>query len=361
MVGNYCALILAGGLGTRLWPRSRRFKSKQFLRIKGDKTLLQQTVARIRPIFPWDRIWVVSKPFQKEEVLRELPELPEENLLLEPVPKGTAAAISWATALIQNIHPDCSMAVLPSDHLIQEASRFRVLMLMGLELATSHPLLVTFGIRPFRPETSYGYIEVGSLVNETQFCPCYKVKSFHEKPDRQTAENYLASGRFLWNSGIFVFSASTLLDSLAKYSTEVWRPLEQILLVVEKGDIEQANELYSRLPDLPIDEALFERAGNVVVFPSDFNWHDIGLWTSVYELLPKDRQGNALEGKVVTMDCHQCLFVAEEDEGLIAAIGLKGMAIVLAKDAVLVCPRDRLDEVRDMVKRLKALGYDDFS
>ena len=359
MAGTYCALVLAGGLGTRLWPRSRRFKSKQFLRIEGERTLLQQTIDRIRPIFPWEHIWVVSKPFQKDEVTRQVPELPEGNLLLEPVPKGTAAAVSWATALIQGLHPGCTLAVLPSDHLIREESRFRILLLMGMETASSLPFLVTFGLRPQRPETSYGYIEVGGLVSDARFCPCYEVKSFHEKPDKGTATEYLKSGRFLWNSGIFTFSADVFMDSLARYSTEVWRPLEHILHAVREGDIPEAHRLYARLPNLPIDEALFERAENVVVFPSDFNWHDVGLWSSIYEFLPKDRHGNAVEGKVITSDCGKCLLVAEE--GLIAGIGLEDMAVVLANDAVLVCPKSRLGEVQELVKRLRILGYEEFS
>ncbi len=355
-----CALILAGGIGTRLWPRSRRFRPKQFLRIRSDKTLLQQTVSRIRHMFSPERIWIVTKPFQKKDVMDQVPELPEGNILIEPVPKGTAAAIAWAASLIDRIHPGCALAVLPSDHHIKEEARFRHLLQMGLELAASKPYLVTYGITPFRPETSYGYIEVGRLLDDEKFCPCYRAKSFHEKPDRRTAKHYLEKKGFLWNSGIFAFTSTTLLSSLAQYSEEIWRPLVPILRELGKGNTTLACRLYKHLPDISIDEVLFERAENVVVFPADFHWQDIGLWSSIYELLPKDRHLNAMEGKIIALDCNNCLLVADNKK-FIASMGLNDMAVILARDVVLVCPRERLNAIQDIVKRLKTLGYEDFS
>ncbi len=357
---NSCVLILAGGIGTRLWPKSRRFKPKQFLKLYSEETLIQQTVARIRPLFPLERIWLVVKPFQKEEVMRQVPDIPPDNILSEPVPKGTAAAISWASAIIEHAFPGCTLAVLPSDHLVKDHDRFRDLLDMGIDVASEHPVLVTYGVRPFRPETSYGYIEIGNPLPNAKVCPCYTVKSFHEKPDRKTAKKYISEGRFLWNSGIFIFTIRVFFDSIKHYSIELWRPLERILAALtDPVDMDVVNRLYVHLPDLSIDEALFERAENVVVLPADFKWHDIGLWSSIYEILPKDRQGNALEGKVITIDCKDCLLVSEED-GLIAAIGMKKVAVIMAKNAVLVCPLERLDQVREVVKRIRTLGYIDF-
>lgn len=353
---RYHALVLAGGFGTRLWPRSRQSRPKQFLPFHGRDNLILQTIARIRPLFPWHRIWIVTKPQHAEEVLSQLPEVRRENLLLEPVPKGTAAAISWSVAMIEASNPGSVVGVFPTDHLIEHEDKFRALVESGLAWASSHPQLVTFGIKPERPETAYGYIEIGALKGETLGNRCYGVSCFHEKPSRELAVGYLASERVFWNSGIFIFAARSLLTSLERWTPEIWGPIRRILANPETmRDQAFTDEVYGTMPDYSLDKAMLETASNVVVFPGSFGWHDLGLWETSYTLSKKDASGNALWGNVVPIDCRDCL-IASDDKTLVAAVGIEDLVVVAEGGAILVCPRNKLEKIREIVERIKDLG-----
>ncbi len=351
----YHALILAGGFGTRLWPKSRQRRAKQFLCIHSQETLLEQTVSRIRPMFPWKRIWVVTKPAQKEDVLAHVPGLISSNVFIEPCPKGTAAAISWATARIESLHTNSVIAVLPSDHLIEDEEEFRRVLDAGLSFAGSNPCLVTFGIKPSRAEPAYGYIEIGRLKNKVGDKDCYDVMAFHEKPDRETALKYISSRAFFWNSGIFTFSSTVLFESLKKWMPAAWGPIERMMSF--SGSFEEASvaSRYNLIPDDSLDKGLLEKASNVVVFPCNYGWHDMGVWETYYDLSAKDKDGNAVDGLVASVGCKNCLLMSEGGI-LVAALGTEDMVIVAEGDAVLICPRNRLGEVQQAVEKIRKEG-----
>ncbi|MGQ9500058.1 MAG: mannose-1-phosphate guanylyltransferase [Dissulfurimicrobium sp.] len=371
----YHAIILAGGLGTRLWPRSRQSRPKQFQCIEsGTMTLLQQTALRLAPIFSWDRIWVIIKPDHKKELIRQLPELNQDRILIEPAPKGTAAAISWATAKIEALFPDPILGVFPADHLIGSDDEFKSYVLSALEWANNNHGIALLGIKPLRPETAYGYIESEETLGHIRGNEYKRVRSFHEKPNEAMAREYILSGRAFWNSGIFFFRAETLFDALKSVTPEIWR---------HYYDTRRARHLpYNLMPDESIDRLLIERLAppsrtgennteddgaphsgcdkiTLVVFPANLDWHDIGIWESFYSILPKDVSENAESGLTVTLDCSGCLIVSGKDI-MTAAIGVNGLAIIAEGDSVLVCPRDRLNEVKILVEKIKIKGLNKY-
>jgi mannose-1-phosphate guanylyltransferase len=306
-------------------------------------------------MFPWKRIWVVTKPAQKEDVLAHVPGLISSNVFIEPCPKGTAAAISWATARIESLHTNSVIAVLPSDHLIEDEEEFRRVLDAGLSFAGSNPCLVTFGIKPSRAEPAYGYIEIGRLKNRVGDKDCYDVMAFHEKPDRETALKYISSRAFFWNSGIFTFSSTVLFESLKKWMPAAWGPIERMRSF--SGSFEEASvaSRYNLIPDDSLDKGLLEKASNVVVFPCNYGWHDMGVWETYYDLSAKDKDGNTVDGLVASVGCKNCLLMSEGGI-LVAALGTEDMVIVAEGDAVLVCPRNRLGEVKQAVEKIRKEG-----
>lgn len=346
------AIILAGGLGIRLWPLSRSDRPKQFLRFGTMKTLLQHTFERLAPLFPRERIWVVAKPSHQQEVLEELPDMDPQRLLLEPCPKGTAAAVTWACASVHTLHPGATLGIFPSDHIIDNEEGFRAVLARGLEWAEGHPDICLFGILPDWPETDYGYIESTHPCQTQVTGPC-AVRAFHEKPDRKTAERYVTSGCHFWNSGIFAFSTPTFIETVQKTDPA----LHGRLMGLIEADPSEVKKLYAGLPDTSIDTAIMEKAPNLVVFPCAVGWQDMGLWETVFRTLPIDEAGNAVKGEAVTIDCSRSLLYAT-GETLIAAVGLRDMIVVANRNAVLVCPRDRRSEVRRAVEEIKKRGLD---
>ncbi len=373
MKGNFHALILAGGIGTRLWPKSRRHRPKQFLKIQSEVTLLVRTVERAEAMFSPENIWILCKPYHVEEVVAQLPDIPAGNIIVEPYVRGTAAAVIYGCLLVEKRCAGSTVTVFPSDHLIKPLEEFKNTIQAGMEWAFRNPAMVIFGISPRRPETSYGYIEAGGTVAQCRGHKCMEVTAFHEKPDRKTAAAYVASKRYLWNSGMFSFSARALRQALEMESFAIWRPLADL---AERGDLRAEDQttrrIYSQLPEDAFDTAVLEKmarcrptkaAGfrfSLVVFSCSFDWHDMGVWESYYELSPKDQNGNALVGNAMELDCKGVLMMSE-GKGLVAAIGLSDIVVVAEGDAVLVCPRDQLDRVRDLVEELKEKGYERYT
>ncbi len=349
---HHHAIILAGGLGVRLWPLSRSDRPKQFLRFGTMKTLLQHTFERLAPLFPTERIWVVAKPSHRQEVLEELPGMDPRRLLLEPCPRGTAAAVTWACASVHALHPGATLGIFPSDHVIDNEEGFRAVLARGLEWAGGHPDICLFGILPDWPETDYGYIESTHPCQAPVAGPC-TVRAFHEKPDRETAERYVTSGRHFWNSGIFAFSTTTFIETAQKTDPT----LHDRLMGLIGACPSKVNELYAGLPDTSIDTAIMEKAPNLVVFPCAVGWHDMGLWETVFRTLPMDKAGNAVMGEAIPIECSRSLLYAT-GKTLIAAVGLSDMIVVANRDAVLVCPRDRRSEIRRAVEEIKKRGLD---
>ncbi len=325
--------------------------------------MLERTIARIQPMFSWDRIWVIAKPAHREEIMEHLPDLPDNHVISEPCPRGTAAAIAWAVSVItKTANPD-AIAVLPSDHIIEDREEFREVLSAGLAYAAENPVIVTFGIKPDRPETAYGYVQVDRKITDTPF-PCYEVCRFHEKPSMAMAKKYIEKESFYWNSGIFAFAPQTLFEALDGCMPEAWKSLNDLMQNRSAYDFSFIESQYSRMPRDSIDKGLLERIPGIcqyhnvklVLFPFEFYWYDMGVWETYYQLATKDSDGNAVNGSAIAVECSDCLVLGREGT-LVAASHLNNMAVIAHGDAVLVCPREKLNEVGELVKELKKRGF----
>jgi len=377
------ALILAGGFGTRLWPFSRQECPKQFLPILGgNRSLLQETISRLLPLFPYERIWVIAKPEHKEEVLSQCrygfspPLLLKDRLLLEPVPKGTLAAISWAVQHISDLHGDVPIGVFPTDHYIADPEVFQKSIQLAINWVVLHDQLVVFGILPTRAETNYGYIEKGIPLETIGEQEVVNVAFFHEKPDQAQAEQYLSTGQFLWNSGIFVFRSFMLLSAIKIHLPGLYELLTKISHLRSEGLLTPLlschgpgtaiKGIYERMPDSSIDKGLLEplvRLGSprpsVVVLPCRWTWSDIGLWNTCYNLYSKDADGNVLSGKVLQKGCSGCL-VRNEEDGLVAMVGVKDLIVVHKGDVTLICHKEQLSLVPQILQEIKERDWKRF-
>lgn len=347
------ALILAGGGGTRLWPASRKRRPKQFLPLLGDSTggnqsLLGATVARLAPIFPLDQMMVVTAADQVADVGRTVPALPAGNLVIEPRARNTAPCIGLGTLEVMRREPNALVAVVPSDQFVADTDKFKVAVERALAVAASGAVC-TIGIVPTRPETGFGYIEHDPTPDANGSCD---VSRFVEKPDRKTAEGYLATGRFLWNSGMFFFRAQRLLDAMRIHMPALSSILEAIW-----SDPERTPELYPTAPALSIDYGVMEKLGpgEVRVVPGDFGWNDVGSWGAVGEIRPNDERGNACFGETVALDAERNMIYAGPGR-LVAAVGVNDLCIIADEDGVLVLPRERAQDVRDVVRVLETSG-----
>ncbi len=345
--GDLWAVLMAGGAGTRFWPASRRALPKQFLRVAGRRTLLQETAARLGTLVPPERRIVVTGREHADLVRKQLRRLPSENVLLEPLGRNTTACIAWAALEIARRDARAIQAVLPSDHVIQPAAGFRRLLAHAADEAAESGALLTFGVRPTHPATGYGYIETGARLGTRGKTDVLAVERFVEKPDRARAEQFLASGRFLWNSGMFVWSTPAILAALRAHAPEVLAPLERAHAA---GTVADA---YPALPAVAIDVAVMEKARGVRVLPFDLAWSDVGAWPALGELLPADAAGNVADGGALVVAHDACGNVVHAPKGsLVALVGVKDLVVVRAGKALLVCPRERAQDVKQIVDRL---------
>ena len=344
------ALILAGGSGTRFWPASRRRRPKQFLALEGERTLLQATVDRLSPLVPPERIWVSTTAELAAEVRSQLPELAPERILAEPCGRNTAPAIAWALQKMPEKARRGAVAVLPSDHRIGDEDAFRAALALALRGALASDRVVALGVLPRWVETGFGYLELDSTgAGEDGL---RRVVRFREKPDRATAERFVASGHHLWNAGMFVFRGTVLLAQVERFAPELAAGLAGIA-----AEPAREAELYARLPALSIDVAVMEKLQSLATLPLDCGWDDLGSWQALFEVLSPDAAGNRSRGAVVAVDARDNLLVAES--GTIAVLGVEGLVVVRSGDAVLVLPRERAQEVRRIVERLEAEGRQD--
>ncbi|WP_165226557.1 mannose-1-phosphate guanylyltransferase [Aquisphaera insulae] len=353
------AIIMAGGSGTRFWPKSRRDRPKQLLRLHGEATMLQQTVARILPEVAAERIIVVTGADQAEATRAQLPEVPAANVVAEPCPRDTAACVGLAAWIVRKRDPNGTMIVMPADHVIAPESVFLETLHAGLSVVDADPsALVTFGVRPTRPETGYGYIERGELLESIDGIPVNRVVQFREKPDRQTAEQFLAAGRFAWNSGLFLWRARTILDELGRHRPDLAEALARV--AESLGTPDEAAVIareYPNLPRAPIDKAVMEKAANVRVLEVRYDWNDVGDWRSLATLLDADAQGNATQGDVITQDTRNSIVISD-DGGLVATIGLDDIVVVQSGGATLVARRSQLDQLKGLVEGLTKDGHE---
>jgi len=353
------AVILAGGSGTRFWPLSRHLYPKQLLRILGDKTLIQQTMHRILHCVPASQVLISTNSAQADSIRVQLAEWKEElshNFVIEPEARNTAPAIALAAIELVRRDPQAVMLVLPADHVIKGDRKFQAAVALGAKLAEDGHL-VTFGIKPVRPETGYGYVQPnrrarlasrGGLVG-------YPVGRFVEKPDAKTAARYLQAGNYYWNSGIFAWRASTILEELMRYQPAMARGLRKIG-ALQKSDAggSAVAQVYRRLTPVSIDHGVMEHSSRAAVIPVDFAWSDVGSWSSLEEVAPRNDSGNVVSGRVVDLDSRDSILYA--DRRLVATIGLSGMVVVDTPDATLICPKDRSQDVKQVVEILKRQG-----
>ncbi len=337
-------VIMAGGRGTRFWPVSRRTLPKPFLPVTGERTLLQLTVDRVLPLATAARVWLVIARDNLAAARQQLPDLPADNFIGEPQGRNTAPCLAVAAELIRRCDPDAVLVALPADHLIAEEEQFRAMLVAAAEFAAREGKLVTVGIKPRHPHTGFGYIRTGEQLAAAQPWPVQAVRAFVEKPDRATAEQYLAAGDYAWNGGMFIVTAATWLDMVAQQLPA----LAAELPALDAADLAPA---YARMPSVSIDYGILEKETRLACIPADLTWSDVGSWSALYERAGQD---NAALGELWTKDAHGNYFHAPGK--FVAALGVENLVVVDTGDALLICTRDRTEEVKDIVAHLEQQG-----
>jgi mannose-1-phosphate guanylyltransferase len=338
------ALILAGGSGTRFWPLSRSARPKQMLSMVGDESLMQVTASRLSPLVEPESIWVCTTRSLVEEVRRQLPAVPFEQVLAEPTGRNTAPAIAWAISQMPEDVRSGVVAVLPADHYVDDEAAFREALRTAGEIAADQSRIMTLGVPPTRAETGYGYLELGEVLDSST--GLRQVKRFTEKPDPETAEEFFSSGNYLWNAGIFLFPGDVLLQRVAELQPEIDQGLAAV-----KAAPERLDEIYRELPAISIDHAVMEKLLDLGTLPLDCGWSDLGSWEALWELLEQDEDGNIVRGSALAIDSKDCLVYS--DRGTVAVVGVEGLVVVKTADAVLVIPKKRSQEVRQIIQELR--------
>lgn len=357
MLDHTYAVIMAGGEGSRLWPLSRQARPKQMVKLGSERTLFQVAVDRISGLIPQQRIFVVTVAEQAPELRKMVPGIPEENYLLEPMPRGTASVVGLAAAALRARDPQAVMAIVTADHLIKNESYFHSLLGEGFRLAHDG-YLVTLGIRPTFPATGYGYIQRGAALEDYDFL-AYEVKRFKEKPDEETARRFLVSGDHDWNSGMFLWRVDRIWEEFEQLMPELFAQLETIHRAW--GTNERSEVLARIWPTIhpqTIDYGIMEKAKRVVVIPAaDLGWNDVGSWESLFEVFEPDADGNIrLDADHIGLSTTGSLIVSDRSDRLIVTLGVSDLVIVDTPDAVLVCTRENAQKVREVVRQLKEAG-----
>lgn len=363
---NLHAVIMAGGSGTRFWPASRSSRPKQYLPLAGGQSLLQATVTRMRALVPPERLWIATNPKLAASLPDVVPEVPEAQWILEPEARDTAPCIALATAAIANRDPNALILTAPADHLIGAEDRFRDAIECGAARASDNQSLVLFGLQPTWPATGFGYIECGerlpTLVGRPAAPAAFAVARFREKPDAATAAQYLASGRFLWNSGIFLWSGTAIRAAMQTSHPELATACESMLRGFQAGDRKAVDQAFATSPKTSIDYAVMERCPTVKVVAADFPWNDVGSFTAIGEITAADAAGNhrLLHNGAATLlaDANNNLVYAEGNR-TVALFGVQDLVVVAVGDAVLVCPRNRAADLKQVVQKLATEGRTD--
>lgn len=348
-------VIRAGGVGTRLWPYSRQARPKQFHAMAGERTMLQEAVARIAPLAGADDIYVSTGAGMEGLVRQQLPELPDDHLIVEPALRNTGPAVALECALLEARWPGCTIASLGSDHYIGKPDEFNRLLRAAASAADLHPAtLFTVGVRPTRAETGYGYIRKGEQLCRIGPDVVYHVTEFTEKPDAGRARAYVDSGRYLWNSNMFVWKARTVLDLFERFAPEIHARLGPIGTAAAAGDWRAVLEReYPQMPNIAVDNAIIEPAPYVATLEGDMNWGDIGSWAALTDVLATDAEGNLLKGQVISIDSRNSTVYGLPDK-VIALIGVEDLVVVDTEDALLVMPKDQAQRVKEIIERLQA-------
>lgn len=360
MYDHYYAVIMAGGGGTRLWPLSRKKRPKQMLALFDERSLFQISVQRILELFPPERILVVTVEAQAQELQDQVPEIPQENYLLEPMPRGTASVVGLAAVALKHRDPEAVMAILTSDHYIADEGHFRHLLQAAYQVS-QEDYLVTLGIEPSFPATGYGYIQRGEKIGQYSGVEVYCAKKFKEKPNQENAVKFLMSGDHAWNSGMFIWKVDRVLDEFMRQMPDLYRRLEAI--ASDWGTPRQMETLQAHWPQIKsetIDYGVMEGALNVAVIPgAGLGWSDVGSWDSLFDVLEGDEHGNiVIGGTHVALDTKKSLVYVNQEHRLIVTIGVKDLILVDTGDVLLVCRSDQAQQVRQVVEQLKASGQE---
>jgi len=356
---NFYPVILAGGRGTRFWPRSRRRSAKQVLALDGTRTMIRQTVDRLLPLAPAKNFWVITNGDLRDVIARQLPKIKKERILAEPVGRNTAPAIGLAAFILDRLTPDAVLGMFPADHVIGDERRFRKSVEQAAKIASAGDNIVVMGIPPTRPETGYGYIEAGEKRDG-----CLRVRRFTEKPNLEKAEEFLAAGNYFWNSGMFIWRARTLADALREHLSETAPYLEEIAAAYgTRAFAARFKKLYPRCENISVDYAVLEprsakgeHASNLYCIPADFGWSDLGSWAALYEHRAQirgkaDEDANVIEGlDAVALDAKGNYIYAPKK--FVAAVGVEDLVVVETDDALLITTRDRAQDVGKVVKHL---------
>lgn len=356
-MASFFALIMAGGGGTRLWPLSRRSRPKQALTLVGERTMFEHAVDRIASLFQPEDVFVVTGEDQVESLLLQAPELPHRNFLIEPVGQGTAPAVGLGAVHLRRRDPQGVMAVLTADHFIRDVEQFRRVLTVAAEVAEKGHL-VTLGITPSFPSTGFGYILQGEKLYEVDGFAVFRAERFTEKPSPETAFQMVESGLYTWNSGMFIWRIDRIMEEFARQMPDLYDVLMQIDAVLGTPAYEPTlRRLWPQLSPQSIDYGVMEGATDVVVIPVDIGWSDVGNWSSMREILPADRDGNVVVGDHLGIDTRNTIVFG--GHRLIATIGLENVIIVDTDDALLICPLEREQDVRELVRLLREMGRKD--
>ena len=357
---------MAGGVGARFWPYGTFKLPKQFLPIANSSdSMLQLTVKRILDIIPYQQMFIVTNTQYVNEVKKQVPRIPSENIIGEPVGRNTAPCVGLAATILKQYDEKANMVILPADHLIEDKDEFNKTIKAGLKFVESNDAIVTLGINPTHPETGYGYIQfiddaylsVESVDSEK--VTIYKVKTFAEKPTLDIARHFLESGDFLWNSGMFIFRADVILKEMKKSLPDLQHELQKLEKDIHTNKFQKSLEnAYSRIKGISIDYGIMEKAGNVYVIKGNFTWSDLGSWDEVYRIKTKDKQGNVIIGETFIKDSGNNLIMSPK--GFVSVIGAEDLIVINTKEGVLICKKGRSQEVKEIVDYLKRKGLTDY-
>ncbi len=370
---HFAPVILAGGSGTRFWPRSRRKLAKQVLALDGERTMIQQTVERLSPLTEPTDIWVITNELLAELISEQLPEISKEHILSEPAARNTAPACALAAILLEKTAPETVLGIFPSDHVVKDQTRFAEVIRAGVELAAGGSRIVVIGVPPTRPETGYGYIELGASVDSASGVAVRRVKRFTEKPHRALAEEFLASGNYAWNGGIFLWSAKTLVEAIREHCSAMAPLLEEIAAAYGTPEFERVfAEVYPKCENISIDYAVLEprsargeRGAEIYCLPGDFGWNDLGCWDALHEHASGCKPDEESKPNVVEGDDPLCISIdscgnyVNAPGKVVALVGVMNLVVVQTKDALLITTRERSQDVGKVVAELKAAGRDD--
>jgi len=349
-------VIMAGGRGERFWPESRIARPKQLLPIVGEKAMLAQTIDRLAGLVPAEDVFVITNTEQRDAVLEVCPELDPAKVIGEPIGRDTAAAVGLATVLVRREDPEASFAMLPADAVIHNSAGLRATLEAAFAAAEAEPVLATIGITATSPATGYGYIQQGDTMGDYAGRTVHQVKRFVEKPDLETAQSYLVAGDYFWNAGMFIWSVPSIVAELEKSTPTLWQALQAIDQGLAEGQaIDPLLAMhYPNLEKISVDYAIIEKAANVVMVESGFDWDDVGEWPAVARHYLSDDDGNVVRGQAELSDASGNIVYCRDDDHLVALLGVKDLIVVKTDDATLICHKDKAQEIKELVKTIGA-------